>query len=100
MGRINVTGSIFAEPQGSNNNMPHHCGGCVMIWMHHTAAVCYAAGYVISVLVTTCCKLTWLHLSSAQLNFIYVSWLRELAILAEGAIALSVTHSGGVLFAS
>ena len=34
------------------------------------------------------------------MNYIYVSWLRELAILAEGAIALSVTHSGGVLFAS
>ena len=62
MGRINVTGSIFAEPQGSNNNMPHHCGGCVMIWMHHTAAVCYATGYVISVLVTTCRKLSWLVL--------------------------------------
>ena len=62
MGRINVTSSIFAEPQGSNNNMPHHCGGCRMIWMHHTAAVCYATGYVISVLVTICCKLTWLVL--------------------------------------
>ena len=28
------------------------------------------------------------------------AWPELLAILAEGAIALSVTHSGGVLFAS
>ena len=61
MGRINVTSSIFAEPQGSNN-MPHHCGGCVMIWMHRTTTVCYTTNYVISVLVTACYKLTWLVL--------------------------------------
>ena len=28
------------------------------------------------------------------------AWPELMAILAEGAIALSVTHSGGVLFAS
>ena len=29
-----------------------------------------------------------------------LAWTELVAILAEGAIALSVTHSGGVLFAS
>ena len=39
---------------------------------------------------------------SNQCNNVYSTsdWPEAFAILAEGAIALSVTHSGGVLFAS
>ena len=33
-------------------------------------------------------------------HFVISAWPALVAILAEGAIALSVTHSGGVLFAS
>ena len=103
MGRINVTSRIFAEPEGSN-------GACIGIvdrarWQFDGPPVSRGLRLRGCSFLLQCAAAT---LTSRFVVYPCISpffgpplgRVPSLTILAEGAIALSVTLSGGALFAS
>ena len=88
------------------------CCGRVAVAVAVLLVLCCCCRVAVAVLLLLCCcghgavaaaVLLLLCSCSGRLayyKFVAQAWPGLLAILAEGAIALSVTHSGGVLFAS
>ena len=91
MGRINVTSWIFAGPLGPN----YIVFECKFLCLSNTILFSDVFTYESS---TDCHRLIK---ATGELNAQLCGVIKyNIPILAEGAIALSVTHSGGALFAS
>jgi len=89
MGRINVTSSIFEGPSGPNWTPNACCAVCRAVGLRHDGFEWQQSFRAQALKHTVVID----RLNSAP-------WPCAQGILAEGAIALSVTLSGGALFAS
>ena len=91
MGRINVAYAIFEGPSGPNKKRSQK-----FVRQHaQITTLMHGAVFVCSLSRRSVAKSAALHMP-----ILYVAARKARGILAEGAIALSVTLSGGALFAS
>ena len=91
MGRINVAYAIFEGPSGPNKDVKQSMGVAMGMSMGKISSL--------SCLSLLSAKALSKSFACTPRNRLFPAHLRA-CILAEGAIALSVTLSGGALFAS